>query len=112
MLIRLARQAELALGQMVEKESHGIKLLLVRHPQTGDVSVMDAHCFHMGAALVGGDIEDFGDGKMCVVCPAHKYKIDVKSGHQVDSDLCGTCRVSPDQKQRTYKVHLDSDFIW
>jgi nitrite reductase/ring-hydroxylating ferredoxin subunit len=73
MLVRLARHAEIGLGQMVEKESHGLKLLVVRG-QNGNVAVMDAHCFHMGAALVGGDIEDLA-GHVCVVCPAHKYRV-------------------------------------
>lgn len=111
MLVRLARQQELGLGQKLEKESHGRKLLLVRHPKSGTVSVMDAHCFHMGTPLVGGDIEDL-DGHACVVCPAHRYRIDIATGHKVDTDLCGKTCSSEDQKQRLYSVHCDEEFIW
>jgi nitrite reductase/ring-hydroxylating ferredoxin subunit len=93
------------------QESHGRKLLLVRHPKSGTVSVMDAHCFHMGTPLIGGDIEDL-DGHACVVCPAHRYRIDIATGHKVDTDLCGKTCSSEDQKQRLYSVHCDEEFIW
>lgn len=93
------------------QESHGRKLLIVRHPQNGSISVLDAHCFHMGAALVEGDIEDV-HGRVCVVCPAHRYKIDIETGKKVDTDLCGNMCASTDQKQRVYKVACDDEFIW
>ena len=60
---------------------------------------------------IGGDIEDV-DGHACVVCPAHRYKIDMSTGHQIDTDLCGKSCSSAKQKQRLYKVHLDDEFIW
>jgi nitrite reductase/ring-hydroxylating ferredoxin subunit len=72
---------------------------------------MDAHCFHMGTPLIGGDIEDL-DGHACVVCPAHRYRIDLATGHKVDTDLCGKTCSSEDQKQRLYSVHCDEEFIW
>lgn len=72
---------------------------------------MDAHCFHMGTPLIGGDIEDV-DGAACVVCPAHRYRIDIATGHKVDRDLCGKSCSSADQKQRLYRVHCDDEFIW
>jgi nitrite reductase/ring-hydroxylating ferredoxin subunit len=72
---------------------------------------MDAHCFHMGTPLVGGDIEDV-DGAACVVCPAHRYRIDISTGRKVDRDLCGKTCSSADQKQRLYRVHCDDEFIW
>ena len=60
---------------------------------------------------VGGDIEDI-DGHTCVVCPAHRYRIDIATGHKVDRDLCGNSCTSQDQKQRVYQVHCDDEFIW
>jgi len=65
----------------------------------------------MGTPLIGGDIEDL-DGHVCVVCPAHRYRIDISTGHKVDTDLCGKTCSSEDQKQRLYSVHCDEEFIW
>jgi hypothetical protein len=65
----------------------------------------------MGTPLIGGDIEDL-DGHACVVCPAHRYRIDIATGHKVDTDLCGKSCSSEDQKQRLYTVHCDEEFIW
>ena len=60
---------------------------------------------------VGGDIEDI-DGHACVVCPAHRYRIDMATGHKIDKDLCGNSCSSEDQKQRLYPVNTDGEFIW
>ena len=65
----------------------------------------------MGTALLGGDIEDL-NGRACVVCPAHRYRIDITTGQKVDTDLCGKVCASSDQKQRVYKVACDDEFIW
>ena len=98
--------ARLALAQ----ECYGAKLLVVRHPTSGVVSVLDAHCFHMGTALAGGDIEDL-HGHSCIVCPAHRYRIDLATGCRVETDLGGhPCAGA--QQQRVYSVHCDADFIF
>lgn len=47
-----------------------------------------------------------------MVCPAHRYRIDIATGHKVDTDLCGKSCSSKDQKQRLYPVHTDGEFIW
>lgn len=88
-----------------------MKLLVVRHPTSGSVSVIDAHCFHMGTALAGGDIEDL-DGHSCIVCPAHRYRIDLATGCKVDTDLEGRVCAGAEQKQRVYRVHADGEFLW
>lgn len=108
-LVRLARQSELAEGQKVVKETHGRKILLAR--TRGQVYATDAHCFHMGGNLWEGDIEDI-DGHACVVCPLHRYKIDMSTGHKVDTMLDGCVTCSSTQQQRTYRVHADPEFIW
>ena len=36
----------------------------------------------------------------------------MSSGCKVDSDLCGNVCASADQKQRTYAVTGDGEFIW
>lgn len=93
------------------QECYGSKLLVVRHPVTGTISVLDAHCFHQGTALAGGDIEDL-DGHACIVCPAHRYRIDLATGCKVDTNLEGHVCSSADQHQRIYRVHNDSEFVW
>lgn len=45
----------------------------------GHVYAMDAVCYHMGGPLDEGDIEEIG-GRKCVVCPWHRYKIELKTG--------------------------------
>lgn len=108
LLVRIARQSELSEGGKIVKEAHGRKILLAR--QGGAVYATDAHCFHMGGNLWEGDIEDIG-GHACVVCPLHRYKIDMATGQKVDTDLYGCVTCSSGQQQRTYKVYPDPDFI-
>ncbi|KAM3877921.1 Rieske domain-containing protein [Diretmus argenteus] len=40
---------------------------------------IDFHCYHTGGPLLNGDIEDI-DGKLCIICPKHKYKISLAKG--------------------------------
>ncbi|XP_034152160.1 Rieske domain-containing protein-like isoform X2 [Esox lucius] len=40
---------------------------------------MDMRCYHSGGPLQEGDIEEF-DGRICIVCPWHKYKITLAEG--------------------------------
>lgn len=107
-LVRIARQAELPEGGKLVKESHGCKILLAR--TGGKVFATDAHCFHMGGNLWEGDIEDI-DGHACVVCPLHRYKINMSTGQKVDTMLDGCVVCSDKQQQRTYRVYADADFI-
>ena len=65
----------------------------------------------MGHPLVEGDIEEL-DGRGCVVCPAHRYRIDLSDGHKVDTDLDGHVCASKDQKQRLYKAYCDDQFVY
>ncbi|XP_046904473.1 Rieske domain-containing protein-like isoform X2 [Hypomesus transpacificus] len=45
----------------------------------GEFHAMDLRCYHSGGPLQGGDIEDF-NGRKCIVCPWHKYKITLAEG--------------------------------
>jgi nitrite reductase/ring-hydroxylating ferredoxin subunit len=86
--------------------------MLVAHPDGSGYAAMDAHCHHMGASLLEGDIEDLGNGHSCVVCPWHKKKIDLKTGHVVDTNLEGHLCLGASQQQRTYDVHHDDEHIF
>ncbi|XP_029008010.1 Rieske domain-containing protein [Betta splendens] len=52
--------------------------ILIIHNQ-GVFHAMDAYCYHAGRSLQEGDIEDI-NGKMCIICPKHKYKIALADG--------------------------------
>lgn len=56
----------------------GCRDVLVLHHQ-GRLHAMDLRCYHSGGPLQCGDIEEF-DGKHCIVCPWHKYKITLAEG--------------------------------
>ncbi|GFH07333.1 rieske domain-containing protein [Haematococcus lacustris] len=45
----------------------------------GKALCIDAVCFHAGGPLGIGDIEEV-NGRACLVCPWHYYKIDIESG--------------------------------
>ncbi|XP_008049311.1 Rieske domain-containing protein isoform X2 [Carlito syrichta] len=45
----------------------------------GEYHAMDIRCYHSGGPLHLGDIEEF-DGRPCIVCPWHKYKITLATG--------------------------------
>jgi len=66
-----------------------------------------ASCHHMGHSLAGGDIEDIGQGRHAIVCPAHRRRIDLDSGACVDYDLNGRVRVCAERAQRVYPLRVD-----
>ncbi|KAG7490107.1 Rieske domain-containing protein-like [Solea senegalensis] len=45
----------------------------------GQLHALDMRCYHSGGALQHGDIEEF-NGRLCIVCPWHKYKITLAEG--------------------------------
>ncbi|XP_008318893.1 Rieske domain-containing protein [Cynoglossus semilaevis] len=52
-------------------------VLIVSHE--GVFYALDSYCYHAGGKLDHGDIEEF-DGKLCIICPKHKYKISLAKG--------------------------------
>lgn len=55
--------------------------ILIIHHQRGFYA-MDSYCYHAGGALQNGDIEEI-DGKLCIICPKHKYKICLANGEGI-----------------------------
>lgn len=78
----------------------GRTLLLLKLPDS-TLRCMDAHCFHMGGSLAGGDIEDLGNGTFGLRCPHHARCINLETGQELrnfaGSDGCppGTQRMHP-----------------
>ncbi|KAL6763417.1 Rieske [2Fe-2S] iron-sulfur domain-containing protein [Haematococcus lacustris] len=76
----------------------------------GKVLCIDAVCFHAGGPLGIGDIEEV-NGRACLVCPWHYYKIDIESGDKYyqkmsfqNGKMVEGDWVSNGVKQRTHKV--------
>jgi hypothetical protein len=65
----------------------------------------------MGTSLAAGDIEDL-DGHSCIVCPAHRYRIDLATGHKVERGLGGGACAGAAQQQRVYRALLDGEHVW
>ncbi|GAA6222283.1 Rieske domain-containing protein-like [Lates japonicus] len=55
----------------------GRDVLIIYHE--GVFHAMDSYCYHAGGMLQNGDIEEI-DGKVCIICPRHKYKISLAKG--------------------------------
>ncbi|KAM9361514.1 Rieske domain-containing protein isoform 1-T2 [Symphorus nematophorus] len=58
----------------------GRDVLIIYHQ--GVFHAMDSYCYHAGGMLQNADIEDF-DGKLCIICPKHKYKICLADGEGI-----------------------------
>ncbi|XP_070759409.1 Rieske domain-containing protein [Enoplosus armatus] len=58
----------------------GRDILIIHHQ--GLFYAMDSYCYHSGGALQNGDIEEIG-GKLCIICPNHKYKISLAKGEGI-----------------------------
>ncbi|MBO6277507.1 MAG: Rieske 2Fe-2S domain-containing protein, partial [Pseudomonas sp.] len=70
--------------------------LLAYATSKGDISVMDAHCPHMGADLSQGTLENDR-----VVCAFHHWQFDA-SGKCVEIPYCK--RIPPKAKTRTWQT--------
>ncbi|KAI8805554.1 hypothetical protein BJ742DRAFT_775041 [Cladochytrium replicatum] len=55
-------------------------LAVARHSENGPLFAFDNVCPHSGGPLHLGDIEDSGDGDLCIVCPWHSWSFDLRSG--------------------------------
>ncbi|XP_029019344.1 Rieske domain-containing protein [Betta splendens] len=74
----IGKKEDIIKAGRVTKLVNGCRDVLVLYHQ-GKLHAMDMHCYHSGGALQHGDIEEF-NGRMCIVCPWHKYKITLAEG--------------------------------
>ena len=68
----------LSQGQRIHASIDGRYITVLRLP-SGAIHAIDSICFHAGGPLGVGEIEDL-NGRACLICPWHHYKIDVASG--------------------------------
>lgn len=97
---------ELASGDVVPLTRFGQELVLFR-TETGDATVLDAYCPHLGAHLGHGGRVD-GEG---IVCPFHAWKFD---GSGTCVDIPYAKRVPPKARVHTWPV-LERNgmiFVW
>ena len=83
----------------------------------GGVVALDEFCYHHGGPLSGGDVEELPGGRCVVLCPWHKYRIDVRGGDcvyvGVDPATGATAWKSKGVKQRTHPVDVRADgSVW
>ncbi|XP_023145067.1 Rieske domain-containing protein [Amphiprion ocellaris] len=55
--------------------------IVIIHHQ-GVFYALDSYCYHAGGLLQNGDIEEL-NGRLCIICPKHKYKITLAEGESL-----------------------------
>ncbi|XP_033476138.1 Rieske domain-containing protein [Epinephelus lanceolatus] len=105
----IGKKEDIVKAGRMTKTVNGCRDVLVLHHQ-GQLHAMDVRCYHSGGALQYGDIEEF-NGRLCIVCPWHKYKITLAEGEglyqAVDDPTARPLRThwrSKGVKQRIHKV--------
>uniref|UniRef100_A0A3B3Q2Z5 Rieske domain-containing protein n=1 Tax=Paramormyrops kingsleyae TaxID=1676925 RepID=A0A3B3Q2Z5_9TELE len=73
----IGKREDIVKVKRVTKFINGRDVLVLYH--NGTFHAMDMRCYHSGGPLQNGDIEEFS-GKLCIVCPWHKYKITLLEG--------------------------------
>ncbi|KAF7669886.1 hypothetical protein LDENG_00100630 [Lucifuga dentata] len=74
----VGKKEDIVKAGRVTKLVNGCRDVLVLYHE-GQLYAMDLRCYHSGGALQHGDIEEF-NGRLCIVCPWHKYKITLAEG--------------------------------
>lgn len=74
----IGRREDIIQARRVTKLVNGCRDVLILYHQ-GEFHAMDVRCYHSGGPLQEGDIEEY-NGRMCIVCPWHKYKITLAEG--------------------------------
>ncbi|KAM9743286.1 Rieske domain-containing protein-like isoform 1-T3 [Menidia menidia] len=105
----IGKKEDIVRAGRVTKSVNGCRDVLVLHHR-GQLYAMDMRCYHSGGALQNGDIEEF-NGRLCIVCPWHKYKITLAEGEclyqAVDNPTAKPVRTqwrSKGVKQRIHEV--------
>lgn len=87
----------------LQVEVRGRHLLLLRRGD--EVLAIDATCYHMGAPLLHGDVEDVPGHGACITCPWHHYQISMTTGERLYQDMSRkTCTLPKKQRVHETKV--------
>jgi len=71
-MTRIAAAADVSPGSVIGSGDYAVG-------NNGDYFAVSRRCRHLGADLAGGSIDPDG----CLVCPWHRAKYDVRTGHMV-----------------------------
>ncbi|MSP17155.1 MAG: aromatic ring-hydroxylating dioxygenase subunit alpha [Myxococcales bacterium] len=104
----VAISEELATGEVLSLQYFGQKLVLFRG-ESGEATVLDAHCPHLGADLgVGGTV--VGDS---IRCPFHAWRFGADGGC-VEIPYCISGKIPPRARVRAWTVSEKNGlvFVW
>ncbi|XP_030783778.1 Rieske domain-containing protein isoform X1 [Rhinopithecus roxellana] len=87
----VGREDDIKKSERMTAVVHDREVVIFYHK--GEYHAMDIRCYHSGGPLHLGDIEDF-DGRPCIVCPWHKYKITLATGEA----MVGESKLENDNK--------------
>ncbi|KAM8917860.1 Rieske domain-containing protein isoform 1-T1 [Spinachia spinachia] len=73
----VGKKEELIEAKRSFRTLEGRDILIIHHQSV--FYAVDSYCYHAGGQLQNGDIEEIA-GKMCIICPNHKYKISLAEG--------------------------------
>ncbi|XP_047438216.1 Rieske domain-containing protein [Mugil cephalus] len=76
----VGKKEELIEAKRSFRTIEGRDVLIIYHQ--GAFYALDSYCYHAGGILQNGDIEDI-NGKLCIICPKHKYKISLADGESL-----------------------------
>ena len=92
----------------LQVEVRGRHLMLLRRGD--EVFAMDATCYHMGAPLLHGDVEDVPGHGACITCPWHHYQISMTTGERLYQDMTKKTCALP-KKQRVHETKTSADAV-
>lgn len=111
----VGREDDIKKSERMTAVVHDREVVIFYHK--GEYHAMDIRCYHSGGPLHLGDIEDF-DGRSCIVCPWHKYKITLATGEGLYQSInpkdpsAKPKWCSKGVKQRIHTVTVDNGNIY
>lgn len=111
----VGREDDIKKSERMTAVVHDREVVIFYHK--GEYHAMDIRCYHSGGPLHLGEIEDF-DGRPCIVCPWHKYKITLATGEGLYQSInprdpsAKPKWCSKGIKQRIHKVTVDNGNIY
>ncbi|XP_064232233.1 Rieske domain-containing protein isoform X2 [Aotus nancymaae] len=111
----VGREDDIKKSERMTAVVHDREVVIFYH--RGEYHAMDIRCYHSGGPLHLGDIEDF-DGRPCIVCPWHKYKITLATGESLYQSInpkdpsAKPKWCSKGIKQRIHTVTVDNGNIY
>ncbi|KAF6357488.1 Rieske Fe-S domain containing [Rhinolophus ferrumequinum] len=111
----VGREDDIKKSERMTAVVHDREVVIFYHK--GEYHAMDIRCYHSGGPLHLGEIEDF-DGRPCIVCPWHKYKITLATGEGLYQSInpkdpsAKPKWCSKGVKQRIHTVTVDNGNIY